>query len=325
MTEPPTIYLIRETKPGQKMACKQNAVPQLIRPDHIFGAPSIIGTDGKTYIQGHVSNVPEVPTGLQNWDSFRQLGHGIVDDTLNYLSKPDAVNKSIIEIGPMLDVSVDYYSAKIRNADGAGFASDVQDFAGAIAHGLAESAEKLSYPQDQRTVGKNVAAAMPFFICGKTLISSESADAMKLSSMGEQELAAQNIKRIDLPKFRFEKDSFSLKGTVDGEPRAHIRMFPETNGVTEVTDFFRGDMPRGSGSIFLAKTLEAHGAIPSKQLFLSGIINPETIEAYQSGIPASESLLGKSATKALRHLGVEPNNVQYVIVRGKLGIAIELQ
>ncbi len=293
---------------SRDQAWSKDSVPAVRRTstdpviDHIFGAPTIIGTDGKTYLQGHVSNVPEVTTGVQNWDSLRQLGHGMVDDTLNYLSQPEAVNKSILEIGPMLDLSVDYYSEKIRNADGTGFASDVQDFAGALAHGLAESAEKMSYPQDQRTVGKDVAAAMPFFICGKTLISGENAEALKLSSLSEQELRAQNIKRLDLPKFRFESDSFSLKGTVDGEPLALTRILPETNGVTEVTDFFKGDMPKGSGSIFLAKTLEAHGAVPSKQLVLSGIINPETIEAYQAGIPASESLLGKSTTKALQYL-----------------------
>jgi hypothetical protein len=123
---------------------------------------------------GHIDNAPEVSRGIQNLSDLQQLGHGIVDGPLQYLSTPNAVNDSLIQLGPVLDTAVNYYDQKLRTGNVQSFASDVNDFSQAIGQGIADASDKLQYPQDQKQVGKEAAAMAPFFIAGaKTPLADE--------------------------------------------------------------------------------------------------------------------------------------------------------
>jgi hypothetical protein len=72
------------------------------------------------------------------------------------------------------------------------------------------------------------------------------------------------------------------------------------------------------GGDFLAQTLRGHRALLTHQLVFSGIINPETLEQFQAGWTPDATLLGKSGTKAMRALGIEPSSYKFETVRGKL-------
>jgi hypothetical protein len=94
------------------------------------------------------------------------------------------------------------------------------------------------------------------------------------------------------------------------------------SGNLNVTDIYSGGLPSGSGSQMLTEGLQAAGLKSGGQFSFTGIINPETIAAYQNGVNASESLLGKVGLKAVNDLGMKATSVEYQIVHGKLGITI---
>lgn len=89
------------------------------------------------------------------------------------------------------------------------------------------------------------------------------------------------------------------------------------------TDLSRGHLPEGTGYAFLSEALKAHGKLPTRQLILEGIINPETQQAFKSGIAAQDTLIGKCATKALMSLGITPTAYRYEILRDSLNIVID--
>jgi hypothetical protein len=136
--------------------------------DELFGCPAIVGADGKTYLQGHVSNVPEVSQGVQNLDDVKALGTGIghglqrvAQETLNYLATPGAVDNTLLQIGPALDNAVNYYA----NTPADQVAGDAQEALGYAGHALEET---LGHPLKPEQRGEYAAAAMPiFFVPGR--------------------------------------------------------------------------------------------------------------------------------------------------------------
>ena len=109
---------------------------------------------------------------------------------------------------------------------------------------------------------------------------------------------------------------------VPGDPKASVRIEQGYDGVTNVTDIFSGSLPRGGGSDLLATGLKTVGVKSGGQFRFTGIINPETVAAYQGGVAPADSLLGKVGIKALEKMGLEASTVQYELVRGKLALTI---
>jgi hypothetical protein len=89
-----------------------------------------------------------------------------------------------------------------------------------------------------------------------------------------------------------------------------------------VTDVYSGGLPSGTGSQLLAEGLKSTGLKSGGQFSITGIINQETKTAYQNGIAASDSLLGKTAANALNKMGLEPSSIQYQVIGGKLAITV---
>ena len=73
---------------------------------------------------------------------------------------------------------------------------------------------------------------------------------------------------------------------------------------------------------FLAASLREGGLSSGQQLVFKGIINPETLAAYQSGGSAAESLLGRLGSKTLGQMGMEASSFEFQMVRGKLDLVI---
>jgi hypothetical protein len=108
---------------------------------------------------------------------------------------------------------------------------------------------------------------------------------------------------------------------VPGDPKAFARIVEES-GALHVTDIFRGGLPPGAGSQILAEGLKAAGVRHGQTVVFEGVINTETIAAARTGQSAANSLLGRLGAKALRALGLEPANIEYQVMRGKLAVII---
>ena len=130
----------------------------------VVGVPTITGADGTVYMQGHVSNVPEVSHGVQNLDDLKALGGGVAkglqhigQEGLKYMSQKDAVNDSLLQIGPALDNAVNYYGNTPAEQVGRD-ARVAIDYAGqALEH-------NLGHPLKPEQRGEYAAAAMPMFM-----------------------------------------------------------------------------------------------------------------------------------------------------------------
>ncbi len=129
-----------------------------------------------------------------------------------------------------------------------------------------------------------------------------------------------------LPKLDLRPDSYSLQARVPGYPRSAFRMeVPEEPGKVNVTDIFSSDMPKGGGSKLLAQALRDFKELPTRQLKISSIHEPNTEAAYLAKQPPESSLLGKMATKSLKELGIEPKSYRWDVIRGKLALIIDTQ
>lgn len=119
-------------------------------------------------------------------------------------------------------------------------------------------------------------------------------------------------------------DGIAYQGRIRGDDRAIIRAVLKEPGVVNVEDIFRGNLPKGSGSDFLAATLIGHRIIPTKQLIFSNIIEPNTREVYHKGEEPSTSTVAKVGIRVLKKLGLESSNMEFEIYRGKLNLRINV-
>jgi len=113
-----------------------------------------------------------------------------------------------------------------------------------------------------------------------------------------------------------EKDDFATTVKSRKDPTALVRL--EVDGQTlKLTDIFRRSLPPGTGVILLAEALQSVHAGPGFELIIHGIINPETLEAFEKGMNPLESKLGKTAERALAAIGLTPKNARWENIRGK--------
>lgn len=182
---------------GTGLATAQDAV------DRLFGAPMIVGDDGKKYIQGYISNVPEVSQGVRDFDDVRAMGAGIgrglgkvAESTLQYLARAGAVEKSLLEIGPALDTAVGYYAGTPLPMVGA----DLRTACGAIAQGV-EFSIGLPMTPAQRGEFDGVAMAAFFPLVGKKPLNAQELEALggakKLEQMTAAELEAVGVRKVE--------------------------------------------------------------------------------------------------------------------------------
>lgn len=133
----------------------------------------------------------------------------------------------------------------------------------------------------------------------------------RLETMSDGELAGIGLRRFEMPKLKLETDEFSVKATIPGYPRTYFRAEVPSPGVVRASDLYRGELPEGTGGMFFAEALKAHGVLPTKQLILPNIINKETRQAFKSGVLPEETLVARSAIKALNKLGIQVKSCSY--------------
>lgn len=132
--------------------------------DKTFGVPTIESADGIVYLQGQISNVPEISEGITSIDDLRDLGAGIatglqsaVQESLQYLSTPNAVHDSLLNIGPALDNAVNYYATTSAQQLG----SDANQMLAAVSDSVEGS---IGVPLRPGQRGERAGALLPVFL-----------------------------------------------------------------------------------------------------------------------------------------------------------------
>lgn len=297
----------------------------------LFGAPTIVGIDGKTYLQGHVANDIQVSKGVQNLDDLRALGTGIgqgllhvVQETVNYLATPEAVDKTLLQMGPALDNAVNYYA----NTPFDEILQDAQQALGCAGQVLEDT---LGHPLTPEQRGEHAGIAMTAFlpIGANRALNEKELEALggiqRLEGMTEAELEALGVRRFEVPRLKLERDEFSIKASIAGDDMAFVRAEQPAPGVVDITSINRGSLPKGVAGEFLAEALRAHGAVPTKELVFSNITNEPTRSAFKLGADPAQSVLGQVGTKALESLGLKARAYRFELVKGKLNLVIEVE
>ena len=145
----------------------------------------------------------------------------------------------------------------------------------------------------------------------------------RLNKMSSKEWKQESVKQEIEKKLQIGKDDFSIRGTIKGDSNAWVRAEVKGEAVN-VTDIHRGGLPRRSGGMLLAKTLQAHKVSP-KQLTISNITHEKTLKAHARGLHPSKSTLGRTAQNALKEMGLEAKSMKWVEIKGKPAIQVDIQ
>ncbi len=144
------------------------------------------------YLKGHISNVPEVSQGIQNIDDAETLGTGVAaglrffaTQTLTYLATPYAVRDTILQLGPILDTSVNYYA----NTSVDHVSHDAQSAAVSIGDAVNQT---LSYPLKPEQRGAMAGVLMPLFVSDGITVPT----AQKVEQVSSKELAESELSEI---------------------------------------------------------------------------------------------------------------------------------
>ena len=72
----------------------------------------------------------------------------------------------------------------------------------------------------------------------------------------------------------------------------------------------------------VAEGLGYIGVSPGDKVIMTDIKNTETLAAFEAGVAASNTLLGRHFTNTLNTLGLTPISMQYQMSGGKLNIIV---
>lgn len=272
-------------------------------PENKFmsGVPTATGSDGVTRYQGHVSNVPEITKGVQNLNDVKDLGIGIgqglgnvAQETIKYLSQPNAVENSLLQVGPALDNAVNYYA----NTPADKVSTDAQQFFGASAQVLDQS---IGHPMTQAEIGKPTGDMMSIFVpigSAKALTAKEIealGGAEKLGKMSAEELESLGIRKVedsalglmqDGKPLQFSAESGIEVTEISGNPNDQIwRKGWSVRG-------FQGETEMGSSGI-----LSRNFPTVDDALFQDGVFTSyKTIDLTGSSYQTSDKLFQKLDT-----------------------------
>lgn len=143
-----------------------------------------------------------------------------------------------------------------------------------------------------------------------------------LEKMTPEELKSKDLKRYEMPTIRLSSYGNSFRAFIPD----HVAMLNGEileKGVVDISLVYKGLLPDGVGAHFLADTLKACDAIPTKKFIASIITNPETLEAFAKGLPAEQSLLGRHMIKALKECGLEAQSAEFVKIGRTLRLVID--
>jgi len=306
---------------SQKYTVYDQPAAQALQPPGPISETLTTGPyDSPIKLNVQITNVPEVSSAvsdqeLTNYFSVAtQSAATITSDSAlqvaENLAKPNAINDDLISL------------AHHFSQDSNQFNKDAQAIATGTMREVENIADKLDKPMTPDQRAEMAGAVLPVFLMDGEALNPKVSNQMGLEQMTPAQLEALGIKRTEI-RLNFERDETSFQARVKDDPRAICRIETPSPGVVECTDLYRGSLPEGTGNFLLSETLQNAGVMPTKQLVLRGIINPPTLAAFEQGLSAEDTLVAKSATKALKSLGIEPTSYRYQVVGDKLNIVIE--
>jgi hypothetical protein len=143
-----------------------------------------------------ITNVPEVSQPvkpeelLQHADKTFAAGAQAVKPVKTYMAQPNAVTDSLLQIGPSLDNTVNYFA----NTPAYQVAGDVQAIVGSTGAAIGGALDH-AMTSDERANAAGSIMPMFFFEGGKEPINPETIEQMGLEGMSEAELKALGIEK----------------------------------------------------------------------------------------------------------------------------------
>jgi hypothetical protein len=145
-----------------------------------------------------------------------------------------------------------------------------------------------------------------------------------LEKLTPEQLKSKDVKRYELPKIEVSSFGVTFSASIPGK-FSMLNGDIEEKGVVDVINIRKGLMPEGAGAHFVAETLKAIDAIPTKEFSYSLISNPETQLAFANHLPPEQSLLGKHMIKVLKEFGLRVESAQWVSERDSLSIVLNVK
>lgn len=140
----------------------------------------------------------------------------------------------------------------------------------------------------------------------------------------EAQLIKENLNKKVFQEQNPTRDVYT--GSVNGFNETRVMAKVDGPGEVNLTHLYRGDLSPGMGSNLLAETLMAHNIIPTRKLTLSMINENQTRALWKAGGRPEDSVIGKSALRALEQMGLKPKGMRWVEGQyGSLSIVVDMQ
>ncbi|AFL51007.1 hypothetical protein [Sinorhizobium fredii] len=143
---------------------------------------------------------------------------------------------------------------------------------------------------------------------------------------------SSEYKRIQLPDVAYYRDADAhwIGARVPDHPTAHVNMIVNDPGKelhlgdqssVEITDIYRGTLPRHGATELAARVLEHYGVRPSEKLIFRAVENESALVAHAIGLPASQTKLAQTGDRILGAIGLRARDWEFVVnKRGGLDI-----
>lgn len=196
-------------KPADSLKAQQTA-------EKLLDCPAIVGSDGKTYLQGHVSNdepsALQVSQGIKSLHDLRKLENGIAtgltdtaQESLTFLSQPNAVNCMLTSTIRTADDTMKHYAAQPECI--------LPDVKMAVWQAGQETVDTLGHPLTSGETGQLIGRTIPAFIIpisGAKQLTARQVESLagieKLAQLSTEELAHHGLTR-DLTDVLHERPS----------------------------------------------------------------------------------------------------------------------
>jgi hypothetical protein len=315
------------TAPGKPCIVFERSASQALKPmPPLSDTLKLSPYDSSIKLNVQITNVPDVTAGISGKELVSYFGtvlRSSADAVLpiaEHLAQPNAVNNDLIEAGNAL-YGLPVYVARNPDqliTDGKNTVYWATQEAGAVV-------DRLDEPMTPDERAAMAGSILPLFVIGGKLMRPQAVEEMGLANMSEAELEKLGIQRFEMPKLNLERDGFSIKATLPGDPMVFVHAEAPSPGVVILKQVHRGSLPEGTGCKILAQALKRFGEVPAERLVFRDIINPPTCDAFLAGAAPEDTLVGKSGIKALNELGIAPTSCRFEFVGDKLNLVFELK
>ena len=121
------------------------------------------------------------------------------------------------------------------------------------------------------------------------------------------------------------RDGIAIRVHAKDHPNDLVRLVVVGNTI-QLTDIYRRatDSPV-TGSMLLTAALKEAEVVSGNELLITGIINPETLDAYHQGVAPDQSKLGRTAARGLEGAGLSAGPMRWEHDGEKLQLGIKIK